>query len=226
MSVNVASKCAVHFDAPSVATCRRCGRFCCASCLPQLELCTECSQRLANELPPLEGRATLAALGLWASAGTHGLMGLLAALQLGTGQLEETTPLAMASGVAALLYLVIFITTVVLVCMWFHRAARHALARGASLEVETPAGAVVSWFIPFLNLVRPFNLVRQMLSHAGQDSSQVGVWQALWIIGNISANLSNRIPGSGGLTVGVVSDLLLVGAGVASAGLVRKLKFA
>jgi hypothetical protein len=60
---------------------------------------------------------------------------------------------------------------VVLVCRWFHRAIRHALARGASLEVAAPVTGMGSWFIPLVNLARPFNVTRQMLSHAGQGSA-------------------------------------------------------
>jgi hypothetical protein len=46
----------------------------------------------------------------------------------------------------------------------------HALARGASLEVQTPAAGVWSWFIPFVNLVRPFSLSRQRLINAATDN--------------------------------------------------------
>lgn len=223
--VTLASMCAVHPNAPSVITCRRCGRFCCTNCLPQFETCPECVARTTLSIPPLEGRATLAAFGLWATVGLHGAMAALAGAHLATGDLAEDGVLAIADALVAMLYLVVFVTTVVLVCMWFHRATRHALARGASLEVSKPAGAVVSWFIPILNLVRPFNLTRGMLSNAGLDSSSVGAWQAMWVAGNIAANVSGRIEGEAALGIGIVSDLLLVGAGLACAQIVRTLKW-
>lgn len=182
--------------------------------------------RTAIAVPPLEGRANLAAMGLMASVGMHGMMAFTALAQLATGQTGDEGLLVIASGLVALLYVAVFITTVVLVCRWFHLATRHALAREAGLEVSTPGSAVRSWFIPFLNLVRPFNLTRQMLESAGLDVALVGVWQALWIAGNIAANLSNRIPGEAGLITGVVSDLLLVGAGLSFVQIVRKLRWA
>jgi hypothetical protein len=152
-------------------------------------------------------------------------MAAIAVGQIATGQTGEEGPLVIISGLAAILYLFVFITTVVLVCMWFHRATRHALARGASLEVNSPAGAVGSWFIPFVNLVRPFNIARAMLISAGLEAASVGAWQGMWVAGNIAANASGRIPGTGGLGIGVLSDLLLVGAGITAAQIVNRLKW-
>lgn len=45
MSEAPGPKCALHFDAPSLATCARCGRFCCQSCLVEREppLCGACA---------------------------------------------------------------------------------------------------------------------------------------------------------------------------------------
>lgn len=217
--------CAVHPNAPSVVTCRRCGRFCCTNCLPQFETCPECVARTTTSVPPIEGRANVAMGALIASIGMHVLMALVAVAQLATGNTGEEGVLAIVGGLVALLYLVVFITTIVVVCMWFHLATRHALARGASMEVQTPAAAVGSWFIPFVNLARPFNLVRGMLDNAGLDVGSVSTWQALWVIGNITANISSRIGGSGGIAVGLLSDLFMVGAGISFVKIIRKLKW-
>ena len=113
------------------------------SCLPQLETCTECVARATLSLPPLEGRATLAAVGLWASAAMHGVMVLLAAAQIATGQPGEEGLLVIADAFVAVLYLAVFITTIVLVCRWFHLATRYGLARSVSLDVSTPASAQI-----------------------------------------------------------------------------------
>jgi preprotein translocase subunit SecG len=155
-------------------------------------------------------------------------MAVIALGQLATGQTWQTGEegaLMFLAGLTGILYLVVFITTVVLVCMWFHRATRHALARGTSLEVQSPAGAVASWFIPFVNLVKPFNIARAMLANAGLDNASVSTWQGLWVAGNIATNASNRIDGPAGLGGGVVSDLLLVGAGITAAQIVSRLKW-
>lgn len=45
MSDGEGPHCALHFDAPSLGTCKRCGRFCCQSCLVEREpaLCSACA---------------------------------------------------------------------------------------------------------------------------------------------------------------------------------------
>ena len=50
MSQDVGPKCALHFDAPSLATCARCGRFCCQSCLVEREppLCAACAPSVVD----------------------------------------------------------------------------------------------------------------------------------------------------------------------------------
>ncbi len=223
--MTLSSMCAVHPNAPSVVTCRRCGRFCCTNCLPQFETCPECAARATVSVPPIEGRAMVATVALIASVGMHVLMAAVAGAQLATGDVGEEGVLAIVGGLVALLYLVVFITTIVLVCMWFHLATRHALARGAAMEVQTPAAAVGSWFIPFINLARPFNLVRRMLDSAGLDAGAVSTWQVLWVTGNITANISSRVPGMGGVGIGLLSDLFMVGAGITFVQIIRKLKW-
>lgn len=221
-----AAACALHFDVPSVATCSRCGRFCCAACLTPSYVCNDCTTRLAAELPALEGRGNLARYGLFATAACHALMLVFAAGQLATGQTGDDSDGAFAilSGLAALAYIPTYLTTIVLVCRWFHLATRHALARGAQLGV-TPAGAVGTWFIPFVNLVKPFQLVRQMLATTERDQSQVSVWQALWVMGNLVANASVRLPDAGGAGVGLLSDALLFAAALVCARVIASLKF-
>ena len=43
--IDQGAHCALHFDAPSLATCNRCGRFCCQTCLAEREppLCSACA---------------------------------------------------------------------------------------------------------------------------------------------------------------------------------------
>ena len=218
--------CAVHFDLPSIATCTRCGRFCCATCLRGDYLCNECGARAFGELPALSGRGNLARYALWATAACHGLMVVFAFGQLVTGDTAEDSDglFTIFSGLAALAYVPTYITTIVLVCRWFHLAVRHALARGGQLGV-TPGGAVGTWFIPFVNLAKPFQLTRQMYVVAGIAGERVGAWQTMWVLGNISSNLSTRLPGAGGLGVGMVSDLVLIGAAVLCSKVIDELKF-
>lgn len=50
MSDGEGPRCALHFDAPSLGTCKRCGRFSCQSCLVERDpaLCTTCAPALLD----------------------------------------------------------------------------------------------------------------------------------------------------------------------------------
>lgn len=184
--------------------------------------CTECVARQQAELPPLEGRGNLARYGLWAMAAFHVMSLLFNFGQLATG--ESKGIFTLLSGLATLVSVPAYITTIVLVCRWFHLATRYALARGGQMGV-TPAGAVGSWFIPFVNLVKPFNHTRAMFSAAGKSSERVGAWQTMWILGNVTANLSSRFPGDAGVGVNMVSDLVMFGAALVCAKVIDELRF-
>jgi len=105
------------------------------------------------------------------------------------------------------------------------RRVGNGRAGRVSTGVGPPAAGVGSWFIPFVNLARPFNVTRQMLSHAGQNSGIASTWQGFWVAGNIIANVSVRLDGQAEQVLGVVSDLFLIGAGVSFILITRTLKW-
>ncbi len=112
-----------------------------------------------------------------------------------------------------------------LFCRWFYLLVRHARARGTPLEV-TPAGAVGSFFIPFVNLVRPYAIAKQIA--ADDDGVQlVTTWQAAWLGGNLISNVGNRLQGGASHQAGVIVDLLgslvLLGAAFACGRIVDEL---
>jgi hypothetical protein len=215
------SMCAKHPAVAAVGTCSRCGTFGCNQCLSSTAdgnqptflqqqgwLCADCLARGLTDLPSLEGRAQLAKGGLIFMAIAHIVLAGLGAVPGEAAQL--------ALGGAGLLFLIGFVVTIVFFCRWFHLSVRYASGRGGSVGY-TPAAAVGSWFIPFLNLVRPFDVTRRMLAAAGVDAGSVGTWQALWIIGNITSNISARTES---VPLDIISALLMVGAAVTGAGVV------
>jgi hypothetical protein len=54
------------------------------------------------------------------------------------------------------------IGSIVSFLMWFHRAHRNLPALGANRLRFTPGWAVGWWFIPFFNLVRPYEVMREI----------------------------------------------------------------
>jgi hypothetical protein len=94
-------------------------------------------------------------------------------------------PLSMATAVAFL--------------MWLYRANQNARALGSDTLEFTPGEAVGSFFIPFLNLFRPYQAVRELwrASDPGGAASGdeqtirggwiVGVWWLLFLVRNLPA---------------------------------------
>jgi hypothetical protein len=75
----------------------------------------------------------------------------------------------------------------------------------------SPGWAVGSWFVPFLNLVRPYGIIKEIWARSDPDdvntensplghtlemtkvvTPMFGLWWAMWIISNIVSNVSNR----------------------------------
>lgn len=112
-------------------------------------------------------------------------------------------------GLIALVFLPIFIFTVVTFLMWLYRTHTNLPALRSDSTEFTPGWAVGWWFIPFANLVKPYQAVRNVWSESDPEVSaedknflssvQAGapgfimVWWGVWILGNIVSNISNRI---------------------------------
>ena len=108
----------------------------------------------------------------------------------------------------ALLQLFLFIATVVAFLMWLHRAYRNLQALGAAGLDTTPGWAVGYFFIPIVNLFKPYQVVKEVWRESapgaetgasfGGDYSRsgtpalVGWWWAFWIIANIAGRVSDR----------------------------------
>jgi hypothetical protein len=82
--------------------------------------------------------------------------------------------------------------------VWMHRAHGNLGSLGAERLEYTPGWAVGSWFVPFLNLVRPYQIVREVWLASnpkfvgdkgwrwrnGQVGPLLGIWWASWLLTN------------------------------------------
>lgn len=111
-------------------------------------------------------------------------------------------------GLVALVQLTAIIASVIAFCLWIHRAHRNLPSLGTLGLRFTPGWAVGWYFVPIMNLFRPYQVMREILqaSHPASDGSRPDVWKlapvtpllALWwaayiisgILGNISARLA------------------------------------
>lgn len=128
---------------------------------------------------------------------------------------SETTLLA---SLVYLLQYVVYVGSVIAIAMWIHRAhKRLQQADVAGLEFS-PGWAVGWYFIPFANLIKPYQAMRELwtTSHATSDHFAVDapdllkVWWGTWIVGNILTNISFRMSMNG--DPGLLSSSYMIGA--------------
>ncbi len=105
--------------------------------------------------------------------------------------------------------------TVVAFLIWFHRAHRNLPSLGARDLKYKPGWAVGGFFVPFLNLVRPLQVMREVWygsdpSRVERDASfdgpsirnqlgtpaLVGWWWALFLVSSLLGNISMRMAGA------------------------------
>lgn len=163
--------------------------------------------------PVLLSRFTMAALGI------SGLLEAFAVI-IGVAQVaapgknipldggESASIWIMLQGLIALAGMPVYIATIVLFLVWLFRTYVNLPALDADSNEFTPGWAVGWWFVPFANLVKPFQAVRSVWSesdpeydpdHGAFSSYQAGapgymsLWWAFWIISNIAAYITGRM---------------------------------
>lgn len=101
----------------------------------------------------------------------------------------------------AVLYLITIIAAAVYFIRWFRRAYFNLQEVGASLEYEDSM-ASYGWMIPFINLWRPFTMMKEIWTktqeHASYEKIEstgiVGIWWTFWIIRNIMDRIETKMP--------------------------------
>jgi hypothetical protein len=111
-------------------------------------------------------------------------------------------------GLIALIQLPAIIFAMVTFLIWLHRVYTNLPALRSDNTEFTPGWAVGWWFIPFANLVKPFQAVRNAWSESDPDVSPgygfltsvqsgapafMAFWWAFWLLANIVANIAYRI---------------------------------
>jgi hypothetical protein len=162
-------------------------------------------------------------------------------LSLGPGAMDDeyyepSMPVLLGMVGFLLAYLGIFVATVVVFCMWMYRAHANLKALGVQWLDYTSGWAAGAWFVPFLHLVRPFRIMKEIWR--GSDPAQliaggdawkyapepaiVGWWWAAWLISNFASKISMRMGMNGSPDVQYASlylDLINIPISVAAAWL-------
>lgn len=182
---------------------------------------------------PNTGRATFAIfVVLFASAvdAAHGAFyGWLLAVW---GTVEDTSTMEQLEGLLGFLQLVALVLGAIGFTRWFRRAYGNAIALGHRAAF-TPGWAIGAWFVPFLNLVRPYQIASSMWRHAGArvgTGALVGWWWTFWLVSNFLAQIGLRMSGARSndtmrlsVQLLIASDIATVIAGVLAVLMVRKL---
>ena len=78
------------------------------------------------------------------------------------------------------LVLLLALASLIVLCIWSLRTARHARAGGARVS---PGLACGGWWIPYASAIVPFIQLRRVAVHRGRPTSWVSAWQGLLIAG-------------------------------------------
>jgi hypothetical protein len=128
---------------------------------------------------------------------------------------------------AALLFLVAYVISIVAWCMWMHRVYRNLPALGAVAPKYSPAWAAGSWFVPILNLFRPYQVVRDIWQTLapGVPWTLLIVWWWFFLGGNWAANAVGRVNIGGGAdeALDAVVNLVLITGAVLAVLVVRRI---
>jgi len=152
-------------------------------------------------------------------------IGLLANLETTTtdADLVAYDENAVRVGIALL---VTYIVAAIASLAWLNRLVSNVPALGGGTPSVGPTGAVVWWFVPLANLVKPYQVVAESwrslaTSPAGSSATIVLVWWLLFMGGNILGNIYARLPlpetveaFNGQQTLNIASDMATVVAGV------------
>lgn len=135
---------------------------------------------------------------------------------------------AMLIGLVALLEIVLRIGTIVLFLIWLYRAFNNLSALKARNLEFSPGWAVGWWFVPFANLIKPFQVMRELWNESDPDfeeeygflSGSTGTpviiifWWAFFLISGILGRIADKMFDSGGETASNAFVVALILAAV------------
>ncbi len=144
-------------------------------------------------------------------------------------------------GLVGLAKLAVYFATIIVFLMWLHRAYENLSAFAPKTDFS-PDWAVGYWFIPFINLVLPYRVVKETwiksdpavdfsagFAGAGEgarSTAPVVVWWLFWLVANVAGQIYFRLSnGRRGADesadiAGVASNALLFAAATLAAAVV------
>lgn len=120
---------------------------------------------------------------------------------------EEAEAAEILVGIVGLLYLVVFIALVVIFGMWIHRTYGNLTSLGVMKPRFSPGWAVGFYFIPVLNLFRPYQATKEVWYGSDPErndfdpesyqskapSALLSWWWGMWLFSGMVARGTSRI---------------------------------
>lgn len=143
-------------------------------------------------------------------------------------------------GITGVIQVMVFIGTVIAWCIWQHRAQSN-LSPLYSHELKfSPGWAVGWWFIPFANLFKPYQAMKELWQASdpnaeptgwkqSQVSSALGWWWVSYLAAGLLGNLFGRFPEETieqiqtGFYLAISSDVALIVAAFLAIFLIREI---
>lgn len=129
---------------------------------------------------------------------------LLLTSDFGINTIEEAENNDLRQAVLGILYIIIYLTSVVFFIRWFRRAYYNLHTKVEPLN-HSEGWAAGSWFIPFVNLYRPYQIMKELyvetVDFIEENNKEieskyysffVGTWWTLWIVSNILGRIYFR----------------------------------
>ena len=128
-----------------------------------------------------------------------------AAMRLDDGS-SINIPLAVV-GLAAILEIIMRVVVVVFFLIWEYRSFNNLSALKARNLEYSPGWAVGWWFIPFANLVKPFQVMRELWNESDPDFDEqtgflnvspgtpeiIGFWWGTFLIGGFIGRIADKL---------------------------------
>lgn len=119
----------------------------------------------------------------------------------------ETMPITfMFIGLVAILEILLNVLTIIIFLIWLHRAFSNLPALRAEHLEFSPGWAVGWWFIPFANLVKPYQIMSELWNASDSDydpdvfmSNKIGTeaiigwWWGFYLVGRIIARIADKL---------------------------------
>lgn len=110
-----------------------------------------------------------------------------------------------ASTLIGLVSLLLMVATIVCFIRWLTQARRNVVAMGARGLVHSREWAVWGWFVPILNLFRPYQVIeevwrgssaqfgRALAVMAAPVPSILGIWWGAWLVNGVLGQIAFRM---------------------------------